>query len=354
MNLLGRHPGGRAALLAPAGLSLLMGLWLATRLVTDSSATAADADRHGVLMVLGFLGTLIALERAVALRALWGYAAPVLLGLAGLTLVAQAPISASRVLLILGTAAYVGVLAALSGRQGDAPTTTQVLGATLALGAAVLWARIEISTLLPWLVGYIVLTIVAERVELARLSLPSYAGAVLIGLATLLLGSVMAATLWPNIGSRVFGLTLLVLVGWMSYADVARRTIRSTGLPRFAAAAMFCGYAWLAVAGATWLIGGAPANTRVYDTVVHASFLGFAMSMVMAHAPVILPAVLRIPLPYRAVLWVPLVVLQVGLALRIALGNGLGNEFAWRTGSLVTVAALLVFVATAVGCAVSA
>ena len=28
-------------------------------------------------MVLGFLGTLIALERAVALRSAWGYAAPV-------------------------------------------------------------------------------------------------------------------------------------------------------------------------------------------------------------------------------------------------------------------------------------
>ena len=30
-----------------------------------------------------------------------------------------------------------------------------------------------------------------------------------------------------------------------------------------------------------------------YDIVVHATFLGFAMSMVLAHAPVILPAVLR-------------------------------------------------------------
>jgi len=37
-----------------------------------------------------------------------------------------------------------------------------------------------------------------------------------------------------------------------------------------------------------------------YDAVVHAIFLGFVISMVMAHAPVILPAVLRRPLPYRS------------------------------------------------------
>ena len=36
-----------------------------------------------------------------------------------------------------------------------------------------------------------------------------------------------------------------------------------------------------------------------YDAVVHAVFLGFTLSMIMAHAPVILPAVLRRPLPYR-------------------------------------------------------
>jgi hypothetical protein len=38
------------------------------------------------------------------------------------------------------------------------------------------------------------------------------------------------------------------------------------------------------------------------DAVIHAAFLGFAMSMVMAHAPVIPPAVLRRPLPYHAAL----------------------------------------------------
>ena len=55
--------------------------------------------------------------------------------------------------------------------------------------------------------------------------------------------------LFPDPGSRAFGLSLLVLVGWLAPRDVARRTIRSTGQARFSAAAMLAGYAWLAVAG---------------------------------------------------------------------------------------------------------
>ena len=83
----------RAWLLLPAGASLLAGLdaGLLRMGVPAPLDAAALPDVHGPLMVLGFLGTLIALERAVALRAAWGYAAPVLLGLGGVALVAPVP-----------------------------------------------------------------------------------------------------------------------------------------------------------------------------------------------------------------------------------------------------------------------
>ena len=41
----------------------------------------------------------------------------------------------------------------------------------------------------------------------------------------------------------------------------------------------------------------------------------------MAHAPVILPAVLRIDLPYRSAFWVPLGLLQLSLVVRLGLGD---------------------------------
>jgi hypothetical protein len=65
--------------------------------------------------------------------------------------------------------------------------------------------------------------------------------------------------------------------------------------------------------------------------------------MIMAHGPVILPAVLRRPLPYRTVLWVPLVLLHASLLLRLWLGDALHVEVAWQVGGALNVAALLLF-----------
>ena len=81
-------------------------------------------------------------------------------------------------------------------------------------------------------------------------------------------------------------------------------------------------------------------------------FLGFALSMIMAHAPVILPAVLRRPLPYHPALIAPAVLLHGSLALRLWVGDALGSHGAWVTGGVLNIVAVLSFVAIAVGCAV--
>ncbi len=339
----------RTWLLVPAGLALLAGLDAALLLggLRAPVASARLADLHGGLMALCFLGGLIALERAVALGSRVGYAAPGLVGAGALALlVPVAPLVVGRSLVVAGLAALVAVYAALWRRTRDDPVLVEGLGAAVALCAALLWLRVDLVAVVPWLVGFVVLTIAAERVELARLVLPASADLVLVGLAVGVVVALVAALLAPGPGERVLGLVLLVLVAWLARHDVARRTIRVAGLPRYSAAALLVGYLWLAVTGATWLLVGVPRTTAAYDTVVHAAFLGFAMSMVMAHAPVILPAVARRPLPYHRALWLPLAVLHGGLLLRIPLGDGLGITAAWRIGSLATVAALLLMVLT--------
>ncbi|ACZ87154.1 hypothetical protein [Streptosporangium roseum] len=59
-------------------------------LITGVPVPAAFAEQHGPLMALGFLGTLICLERAVALRSRWGYTAPALSALGAVALAAGA------------------------------------------------------------------------------------------------------------------------------------------------------------------------------------------------------------------------------------------------------------------------
>jgi hypothetical protein len=139
---------------------------------------------------------------------------------------------------------------------------------------------------------------------------------------------------------------VLVLVGWLARHDVARHTVHAAGLSRLAALGMLLGYCWLGVAGAIWL-GGTP-DGPAYDAVVHAVFLGFTMSMVMAHAPVILPAVLRRPLPYRPAMLGPLLLLHGSLVVRLWLGDALGSATLWRTGGVLNAVALVSFAAVAV------
>lgn len=338
----------RAWFLLPAGVGLLAGLDAGLLLL--GVAAPVDSTRlpdvHGVLMVLGFLGTLVALERAVALRARWGYAAPGLLGAGALALVSPLPITVGQVLLVDGTIGLLAVLSALWLRRRDDAVLVEVLGAALAVMAALLWIRVETAAIVPLLGGFVVLTIAAERVELARIHLPDNATTVLIGVAAAYAVAASIALLSPDVGSRLTGLVLVALVAWLAPRDVARRMVRTSGLPRFSAAAMLGGYVWLGVSGISWLVIGAPRSTGAYDLVVHTLFLGFAMSMVIAHAPVILPAVIRRPLPYRPLLWAPLVVLHAGLLVRVS-GDLTGATVAWQAGGVVTVVALLLLPLTA-------
>ena len=81
-------------------------------------------------------------------------------------------------------------------------------------------------------------------------------------------------------------------------------------------------------------------------------FLGYTISMIMAHATTILPAVLHIALPYRAAFWVPAALVQLSLVVRLWIGDALGRPAGWQIGGVLGVAGLLLFVVVAVASAV--
>jgi len=94
----------RLPFLLPAGLALLLGVDAGLRLLGVPALPLSQRLPvvHGPLLVLGFVGTLVALERAVALRRPAGYAAPALLGAGGLLLVAPLPLRAGQSLSTAG------------------------------------------------------------------------------------------------------------------------------------------------------------------------------------------------------------------------------------------------------------
>ena len=305
---------------------------------------------HGMLLTLGFVGTVIALERAVALRHRAGYLSPAALGLGGLALLSPAPIAVGQALLVLGSAGLLGIYAALWRRQESVALALQVLGAAGAVGGALLWwGGAPVAGSMPWLVTFLVATISGERLELARVTL----GAVAVERTALVLGAgvlagAAAATLWPVPGTVGLGLALLALTATLLRHDVARRTVRSTGLTRYMAVCLLAAYVWALVGAGVWALLGPVAEGPAYDAVIHAFFLGYTMSMIMAHAPVILPAVIGRPLPYAPVLYLPVALLHLSLAVRVVGGDRLGSIPALEIGGALNVAAVLLFLVVAV------
>ena len=290
------------------------------------------------------------------LRRWWGFSAPITLGAGAIALVSPAPLRVGQALLLAGTLALLLVYAALWRRQASAAIAIQVLGAAAGAGAAALWlGGAPVATSLPWLAAFLVLTIAGERVELSRVDgvTPVQENQAL-GASWLLVVAVVAATLWPATGHVLLGGALLVLVAWLVSHDVVRRTVRASGATRFMAWCLIGGYVWLTVAGLVWLLVGHVPDGQAYDAVVHAIFLGFVLSMIMAHASVILPAVLRTPLPYRPVFYAPVILLHASLALRLAVGDLRGQAWALQLGGALNIVAVLLFFALAVGSAVVA
>jgi hypothetical protein len=68
---------------------------------------AGAAGWHGALMISAFLGTVISLERAVALGRGWAYAAPAAAGIGGVALLAGAPLVVTQVLGVIAAALLV-------------------------------------------------------------------------------------------------------------------------------------------------------------------------------------------------------------------------------------------------------
>ena len=346
----------RFPLLGAAIVVLTLGIW-GGLLRIGWRLPAAHPDLvvwHGPLMVFGFLGTVISLERAVALRRWWGYLAPAgtLLGVL-LLLTVSSPRPAELALLVAGLV-LLGLFAVIVSAQPTPATATLALGAGLWVAGVLLWlAGVDLQDVIPWWAGFLVLTIVGERLELAALGRLDARGRFAFDalLAVLVAG---LATTTDRIGGPLTGVAFVGLAVWLFRFDIARRTVHRPGLPRFVACSLLPGYAWLAVAGVLWMTHGAGSTGLLRDAQLHALFVGFVFSMIFGHAPVIFPGVLGIRIPFRRVFYIHLAVLHAGLLVRVA-GDLANDEHVARDGALVVAIAIgLFFVATVASGAVAA
>jgi hypothetical protein len=313
----------RYPLLAVALLTLLAATWAGLlRIGWRLPAPGGLAASHGPLMVSGFLGTLIGLERAVALGALgrrWVYIAPALSGLGALMSLLGLP--AGPWLLTAGSIALIAVFGEIIRRQPASFTYTMGFGAVLWAAGNVLWlAGWPIFQVVWWWGGYLVLTIAGERLEMARLThFPRGALIAFFALIGAYVAGLLVLSFTPlaDLGTRIVGLALLLMAIWLLRFDIARKTVRRTGLTRFIALNLLIGYVWLVLSGLLTLIFGQQAAGPLYDAQLHTLFLGFVFGMIFGHAPVIFPAVLGRPLNYGPHFYGHVVLLHASLCVRI-------------------------------------
>lgn len=339
----------RLPLMLLAALGLLAGLWAGLLRLGWAlpSPFAALSANHGPLMLSGFMGALISLERAAALQRRWAYAAPVLAGLGGVLLVLGAPDLVSRSMTVAGSALLIAMFVLILRLQFTDAHLTMAVGAAMWLIGNLLWLlEWPVFRATPWWLGFLVFTVAGERLELGRVLrhskpvLGAFAVAALLYAIGLYIGLFDAAG-----GVRVGGMALLALGAWLLRFDVARRTVRKSGLTRFIGVCLLLGYVWLIVAGVLWLLfADLFLAGPLYDAMLHAVLVGFVFSMILGHAPIIVPALTQREVRYTALFYGPLALLHVSLLARVY--GDLWPAHIWRLwGGLLNEVAVLVFLA---------
>lgn len=305
--------------LAAGAASFAIGLWvgLARLGVALPDGTTSLAGFHGVLMISGFLGTVISLERAVAIGRWWAYAAPALSAAGAVLLFAGMPANASTVFLLAGLALTFNSLTIAIRQPALFTIALAVAAFCWVVGTAVWIAGAAIAAATGWWLGFLILTIAAERLELSRLLAPPPTSKFsFIVAAALIIGGAARGELAGD-SALLSGIGLVALTAWLVKHDIPLRTIRLSGQARFTAACLLAGYFWLGFAGFSLLLFPPGTMAFSYDAAVHAIAIGFVLSMIFGHAPIILPAVAGLRIRYGAAFYAPLILLHVAVLIRI-------------------------------------
>lgn len=338
-----------------AAAALLAGLWAGLLRLGWSLPPLLPrlAALHGPLMISGFLGTLISLERTVALsqnlngrRSL--YLVPLLSGLGAVAILLPLPTAVGQTLATLAGLGLTLIFVIIYRLQPTFDHLIMGVAASLWFIGNGLWlAGWPLFQVVPWWAGFLMLTIAGERLELTRVLMHKASSRQLfLGLTAVFLLGLLVSLFSSDAGLRLAGLALIGLGLWLLRYDIARRTIRQRGLTRYIAACLLPGYLWLLVSGGLWLYFGSQyAAGPIYDALLHTLFVGFVFSMIFGHAPIIFPAILGVPLSYTPFFYLHLGLLHLSLLLRLV-GDLWGWHAGRRWGGLLNEVAIVLFLLT--------
>ena len=330
--------------IALAIFALLFGLWAGLERIGWQLPSFPNLSvAHGPLMVSGFLGVLIPLERAVAIRQRWMFVVPALAGLGWIALLFLPFVGA--ILLTLASLGTLMILGLMMRREPALHTSMMFLGGLAWVAGNGLWLfGFPIFKIVYLWMTFLILTIGGERLELSRVLRPTPLQIrIFCAIAAVLLVGTLLCLYDLNSGARLSGLSMLFLSLWFLRNDIATRNVFHTNpLTRYIAFCLFAGFLWLGLGGLMLTYLGALFAGPYYDAALHAVFVGFVISMIFGHAPIIFPAILGLPIRYYSAFYVQPVLLHLSLAIRL-LGDLTQQPDVRRWGGFLNEVAILFF-----------
>jgi hypothetical protein len=298
---------------------------------------------HGPLMVNGFFGTIIGLARANGLKSKAGLMVPLATALGAWTLLLGGPEKWGALLFLLASLGYLIVSAGFFKKQPFYIAALALAGGCGWAWANYFWWRGESipHVMIGWQLLF-VLTIASERLEAVHWK-PSSAQSLIL---TLAVGSLVLGAVWqpfyPAVGIRTASLGYLSLALLLLIFDNGWKNQKLGEWKIYAKFCLLSAYLWLIVCSLVGLWAAPTDSGFAYDAFLHALFLGFVFSMVFSHAPLLLPRVLKTPVPFHPFFYAHWVLLQASLITRVG-GDMLESVPLRRWGALLNALALLIF-----------
>ena len=329
-----------------AMLSIVVGLWAGLNRIGWIIYALPAIAHHGAIMVGGFLGTLISLEKIIPLKKKTLYVVPLLSGGSAMFFLLQKDVVAFA-LLITASAGLCFVFLYYLVKQKHFIYLLMFAGSVCWLsGNIVLMSQRFYPAAFPWWAAFVLFIISAERLELMNFLPVSTKQKIILSILLFLfpLGIILS---FHGYGNILCGVSFIGIAVWLLRFDLIGITLKKSGLPKYVAVALTGGYVALLLTGL--LLIAFLSKTMGYDAVIHTFFIGFVFSMIFAHGPIILPGVLGIVAkPFHRILYFWLFLLHASWLLRCIAEAGLYFEWRRITGWITVVAIVGYFISMAI------
>lgn len=320
-------------------LALLAGITAGLQRIGWTLPVTSLASHHGAIMVGGFLGTLISLEKIIPLKVRSLFLLPVISGVSIILFAAGLPLAATISLIVASVGLSI-VFITYWLRVHKQIYTIMLAGSLCWLtGNVILLISGFYPASLPWWTAFALFVIIAERIELMEF-LPVTAGQKKQMAVLLVLYMIGCALSFHGPGNYIAAASLTGIALWLMRHDVVSLNLKKQHLHRYVAIALLSGYFSLLLSALFIILAdSAPLG---YDVFVHGIFIGFVFSMIFAHGPIVLPGVLGIIVkpPYHPLLYVWLIALHLSWLSRAAADLMLDIQLRKYSGLLSTIAIL--------------